>query len=337
MRVAVLGTGANGAGIAADLTRAGNDVTLIDQWPENVEVMKRSGVRVEMPNESHVTPVKALHLCEIATLRHQFDIVFVAVKAYDTCWVTQLIEPYVKPDGLVIGLQNGMTIDDIAPIVGGDRTVGAVIEIAAAMWSPGIVERHTPPEGTWFALGSLSDDTFDRLHFVAELLSCAGKTEVVSDIRSAKWMKLVVNAAELVPSAICNLPLLDAAQIPGMDPFMRIAGKEAIRTAVDAGQRVVPIFGLSDVDPADPEGLVDRLLDAVYTQWSLPQTKTTVLQDWQKGRRAEADQLNGYVLQQRTALSGDAPANRRVLEIAHRIERGELRPDPANVELLLSL
>ena len=93
MRIAVLGTGANGAGIAADLTRAGNDVTLIDQWPENVEVMKRSGVRVEMPNESHVTPVKAMHLCEIATLRHQFDIVFVAVKAYDTCWVTQLIEP----------------------------------------------------------------------------------------------------------------------------------------------------------------------------------------------------------------------------------------------------
>ena len=297
-----------------------------------------------------------MHLCEIATLRHQFDIVFIVVKAYDTRWVTQLIKPYVKAEGLVIGLQNGMTIDDVAPIMGVERTIGAVIEIAAAMWSPGIVERHTPPEGTWFALGSLSEGISDRLPAVSEILSCAGTAEIVSDIRSAKWMKLVVNAAELVPSAICNLPLLEAAQIPGMDPFMRTAGKEAIRTAVDSGQRVVPIFGLTDVDPDDPDGLVDRLLDAVYTQWSLPQTKTTVLQDWQKGRRAEAEQLNGYVVQVRSDLGRsdlgrsdigrsdlgrseigrDVPANRRVLEIAQRIENGDLLPDPANAELLLA-
>ena len=42
-KIAVLGTGANGAAIGADLTRAGLDVVLIDQWPENVAAMRERG------------------------------------------------------------------------------------------------------------------------------------------------------------------------------------------------------------------------------------------------------------------------------------------------------
>jgi 2-dehydropantoate 2-reductase len=39
-RIAVLGAGANGASIGADLTKAGHDVVLIDQWPARVEAMR---------------------------------------------------------------------------------------------------------------------------------------------------------------------------------------------------------------------------------------------------------------------------------------------------------
>jgi 2-dehydropantoate 2-reductase len=216
----------------------------------------------------------------------------------------------------------------MSAVFGRHRTLGAVIEIAAAMWEPGLVERHTPPAGTWFAVGALDESSRGRETEISDLLSHAGTVEIVDDIRSAKWMKLVVNAAELVPSAICNLPLLEAAQLPGMDAFMRLAGKEAIRTAVAARQHVVPIIGLADVDPGDPESLVDRMLDAVYTNWSLPHTKTTVLQDWQKGRRGEVDQLNGYVVDVQSRLGGTAPANARTVELAHLIEAGVLRPDP---------
>lgn len=334
-RIAIVGTGANGAGIGADLLRAGHEVTFIDQWPENVEALRAHGVIVEMPAETTCTAVRALHLCEVAGLREQFDVVFVVVKAYDTRWASQLIEPYLRPSGLAIGLQNGMTIDVMSEVFGSHRTLGAVIEIAAAMWEPGVVERHTPPEGTWFAVGGLDQRTRGREEEIAALLRSGGTVEIVDDIRSAKWMKLVVNAAELVTSAICNLPLLDAARLPGMDDFMRVAGKEAARTAVAAGQTLVPIIGLADVDPNDPDGLVDRMLDAVYTNWSLPHTKTTVLQDWQKGRRGEVDQLNGYVVDVITGLGESAPANSLTVEIAHRIESGALQPDPSNAELLV--
>src|SRR5215212_8897314 len=330
-RIAVLGTGANGASVAADLVRAGHDVTLIEQWPEHVEAMRRHGIRVEMPHETTTTTVRVLHLCEVATLREPFDLVLVLVKAYDTRWACELIKPYVRSDGLVAGLQNGMTVDAMIDILGPERTLGSVIEVSSAMFRPGVVERHTPPVGSWFALGGLHPSAHDRAPAVAEVLSAAGTVEVVDDIRSSKWMKLVVNATELVPSAILGLPMLAAAGVPGMHDFMLRAGYEAIHTAVALGHRPVPIFGLAGVDASNPEGVVDAMLDAVMARWSLPHTRTTVLQDWMKGRRSEVDQINGLVLQEQARLGGrPCPANARVVEVAHRIERGELALDPSN-------
>ena len=47
LNIAVLGTGANGAGIGADLVNAGLRVTFIEQWPDNVSAIRANGVRVE--------------------------------------------------------------------------------------------------------------------------------------------------------------------------------------------------------------------------------------------------------------------------------------------------
>ena len=60
-RIAVLGTGANGASIAADLTIAGLDVVLIEQWPEHVQQMRKSGIRIEMPEKVLETSVEVYH------------------------------------------------------------------------------------------------------------------------------------------------------------------------------------------------------------------------------------------------------------------------------------
>ncbi|MGN6326776.1 ketopantoate reductase family protein [Pseudolysinimonas sp.] len=336
MRIAVLGTGAQGAGIGADLLRAGLDVTFIEQWPAHVEAMRRDGIEVRMPQETQVTPVpRALHLCDVATLREPFDLVITLVKAYDTRWAVQLIEPYLAPDGLVAGLQNGMSLDVIADVVGPDRALGAVIEMASNMYEPGIVNRQNPPSQAWFALGGMSAVSQAGAERAAEVLRHAGTVEVTDDIRSAKWMKLVVNAGELVPSAILDLALPDAVRVPGMHEFMLEACREAVHTAVATGNRMVPIFGLEDMDLSDPDRFVEQLLDAVLNVFSLSDTRTTVLQDWDKGRHSEVDEINGLVVAEQRRIGGCAPVNELTVELAHRIEAGELEARPENVDLMV--
>ena len=111
-KIAVVGTGANGASMGADMVRAGLDVTFIEQWPAHVEAMREKGLTVQFPDgTTEVTPVNVFHFCQVAEIRDNFDIIFISVKTYDTRWVTELIKPLLHEASVVVGLQNGMTID----------------------------------------------------------------------------------------------------------------------------------------------------------------------------------------------------------------------------------
>lgn len=338
-RIAVVGAGANGAAIAADMTAAGFDVTCVEQWPAHVEAIRASGVEVRTPQgDSTVTRLRIHHLCEVAELRDPFDLVYVVTKAYDARWHCELIAPLLAPDGLAVGVQNGMTLDEMAAVFGPERTFGAVIEIAGNMWEPGVVERQTPPSGTWFALGPQSGESpFERAEELAAPLRSAGAVEVTADVRSAKWMKLVANAAEMVPSAILGVPLVEALHVEGMRAVMDAAGTEALETALALGCEIVPMFGQEGIEETPPERYAAALLDAVLAGWSLEDTKVAVLQDWVKGRRAEGEEINGLVVAEQERLGGDAPVNRRLVEIARRIEAGELELSVDNARLLTDL
>jgi len=333
-KIAVIGTGANGASIGADFVQAGYDVTYIEQWPDHVEAMNRKGVTVNMPDETVVTKVVAKHLCQVAELTDKFDLVFMLVKAYDTRWAAELIKPVLAENALVVGLQNGMSIDDLVDILGAERVMGAVIECCSNMFEPGVCNRETPPSGSWFALGGLTPSTQARADDVAEVLRHAGTVEVYDDIRSAKWMKLVANASELVPSALLNQPLHEVVQDPEMVDYMKACAKEALAVCIGSGSKIVPIFGLKEAQQ-DPDLYAVELFDQVIAHFTFPNTLTTVLQDWRKGRRAEIHEINGLVVREGARLGIPTPANSITLDIASRIEVGELEAGADNRALIL--
>ena len=334
-KIAVIGTGANGASIGADFVQAGFDVTYIEQWPDHVEAMNRNGVTVNLPGETVVTKVVANHLCQVAEITDKFDLVFMLVKAYDTRWAAELIKPVLSDNALVVGLQNGMSIDDLVDILGAERVMGAVIECCSNMFEPGVCNRETPPSGSWFALGGLTASTQARAEDVAEVLRHAGTVEVYDDIRSAKWMKLVANASELVPSALLNQPLHKVVQDPEMVDYMKACAKEALAVCIGSGSKIVPIFGLKEAQQ-DPDLYAVELFDQVIAHFTFPNTLTTVLQDWRKGRRAEIHEINGLVVREGARLGIPTPANAITLDIASRIESGELEARADNRALILA-
>ncbi len=117
-KIAVLGAGAIGSSVGADLTKAELDPVIIDQWPQHVEAMKTEGLRIGLPGEDLHIKVRAWHLCELASLVPEFDIVLLAVKSYDSRWMAELIKPYLKSSGVLVGIQNSMNDDSNASIIG---------------------------------------------------------------------------------------------------------------------------------------------------------------------------------------------------------------------------
>jgi len=64
-----------------------------------------------------------------------------------------------------------------------------------------------------------------------------------------------------------------------------------------------------------------------------PSARDCVLQDHLKGRYSEVDLINGLVSEEFERRGLSAPANAAITEITRQIQSGELKPDPANLEL----
>ena len=332
-RIAVLGTGANGSCIGAALIEAGHDVTLIDQWPEHIEAIRRDGLRIRMAADEVRVRAPAHHLCDVCTFR---DIVLLVMKAYDAVWACHLIAPYLAPDGVVVGCQNGMTAEAIAAVVGPERAIGCVIEVSSELATPGIVTRNSPPEDSWFGLGAIDGAETGRVAEVAELLGLVGGVGLSPDILSAKWMKLTVNVMNLAPSAMLGLPMDEAAAVPGMRDLMLQAGAEAVTAGQHLGYKVVPILGLTAAQAENTNQLPAVLLDKINSLVR-PGARDTILMDHLKGRRTEAESINGLVVEALARRGIAAPANAAIAAISEQITRGERAPEIANLDRVQSM
>src|SRR3972149_6574491 len=154
MRIGIVGAGAIGCIVGGLLPKAGGDGTLLDQWPEHVEAMKREGLKLSGTCGEHRIPVRALHLHEAQTIEAPFDAAFVSVKSYDTEWATALARAYLAPEGVVVDFQNGLNDERVAAVAGRGRTLGCVITIGAGLYEPGHAMR-TDSGAVGFKVGGL--------------------------------------------------------------------------------------------------------------------------------------------------------------------------------------
>src|SRR5512147_3151538 len=208
-RIAVLGAGAIGSVVGGMLTRAGHDVTLIDQWPEHVEAMKARGLRLSGTLGDFIVPVKALHIHELQTVTEPFDAVFVAVKSYDTEWATAMALPYLRePGGVVVDFQNGINDDRVAQVAGRHRALGCVITISAGMYEPGHAMR-TDTGSIGFKIGEHDGADTPRARELATILSAVAETKVTPNLWGERWSKLAINCMANPLSGLTGLGTLD--------------------------------------------------------------------------------------------------------------------------------
>jgi len=328
-----IGTGANGSSIASDIIDAGFKIKCYDQWPDNVEAIKKNGFTINTPDEVQNNKAQALHLCQLAETIKKFDIVLMALKSYDTKWGCEMIKPYLAEDGVLIGIQNGMTAETIASYVGVERTLGCVVELSSEMTEPGIVQRNTSKKKTWFGLGTL--DNINNRHFedVKKLLNCAGRVSISKDILSAKWMKLLVNSMSLGPFALLGLPVQEGLNTPGMRELVLAIGDETMSLGHELGYNIEPIMGLSEGVMNESNRLPETLLDTLVEHIG-PSARDCILQDMLKGRRTEIDMINGLVVEELYKFERVAPYNAAVMEVGNMIVSGQLSPKPENINIL---
>ena len=338
-KIAVLGAGAIGGTLGGLLSKAGHNVTLIDQWPEHVEAMKRDGVHITTREEEEFQiPVRAMHLHEVCTLRESFDVVFLSVKSYDSVWSVKFIEPYLKPDGVVVPAQNSMNDEWVAPVVGYHRDIPCVVTMTGMLNEPGHILRTSPVTRVAWTLGELHGRITPRVQELTEIMSDAGESRTTTNVWGERWAKLVLNC---MSNALAGLTGL-RSQVMRSEPLPRrisimIAG-EVVRVGEALGYAVEPFMGLPAhqfAEAAAGRGLEEVEMAIMEAgKRGGPEARASLLQDVMKGRKTEVDYLNGYIVRRGEEAGVPVPANEAMATLIRRVEKGELASDASNLQLL---
>ncbi len=355
-KIAVMGAGAIGGAIAAYLARDGYEITVIDQWPDHVDAIRSDGLKLTDVKDSFSVEVEALHLSDVAERDAQFDTVFLSVKSYDTKWATTFIERYLKPTGAVYPAQNGMNDEAVAEVVGFNRTVGCVPTISSAIYDPGHVIRTDPMQGLGFHVGELNGSVTPRAQAVADALGVIGPADATTNIWGARWSKLIANATGNAPSGLIGPHpeemTADQRELLGLVQVAITA--ETLRVGTSLGFVFEPLFGpLGGVPQEEFIAAttttqyqdVKAKVDAVPANGALGLSeeqikrlgapgRASLLQDVIKGRKTEANFLNGYIVEKGQLAGVETPVNAGVTEVMNRVDGGGLEPSPNNVDLL---
>ena len=149
------------------------------------------------------------------------------------------------------------------------------------------------------------------------------------------WTRADDQAVGIVEATVTLATVAHVAYMFAPQVWGKGYAREAMQAALADGATIMPIIGMPPSMSNDPERYVDEIFDEVLRTFSREDTLTTSLQDWRKGRRAEVEEVNGWVVNTLLAHGRSAPVNQRVVEIALQIEAGKLAPRPENVRLLM--
>ena len=337
-KIVVVGAGAIGGYAGGHMARGGEDVTLIDPWPEHVNHMNRHGLRLDgvTTQECCVVPVKAIHLTQVQELSkgRPVDIAFICVKSYDTEWATAMISQYLAPDGYVVSLQNCMNEETVARVAGPERTIGCIASILAAeLIGPGHVQRNVPlggEEHTAFRVGEMHGRITDRVQEVAQLMRNADSAKATSNLWGERWTKLIVNGMRNGLSAATGLSGKERDSNPKTRDISIRLGAEAVRVGWALGYQLEKIGGIdaelivAAVDgDAKARAAVDAQLDRMVALRSDDQ-RPSMGQDMRKGRRTEIELINGLIAAKGDETGIATPVNKALVTAVKRVERGEV-------------
>jgi len=339
-RMLFIGGGAIGSYLGAFLARAGHEVTIVDPWPEQVETLRSRGIAVTGPHDPFEARPIALHVHELQRLGADFDIAFIAMKAYDTAWATWMALPHLKPEGYVVSAQNCWNDPIVASIAGPERSVGLIMsKIGVALWKAGQVERGMEKgQGAGhdvFRAGEHDGRITPRVTELAEIMRVVDGARPTDNLWGERWSKLCANCMGNPVQAMTGLGSVEIASQPrGREITIRIA-QESATVGLNLGYRI-PKFNGREAEQWAQAGRPD-----VYTELDTMLTpkagsgrnwRASMAQDVIKGRRTEIDFMNGLVVDKGRETSVPTPVSQAVVGIVREIDAGTRKPSPVHIE-----
>lgn len=207
VRVVVIGAGAIGAPIAAQLFEHGHRVVLVARGA-NYDAIANDGVSVATPDWTRRSKVDVVNGIAALTLERS-DVVILCVKSQDTVGVLDELLSIAPKEIPVLCAQNGV-VNERLVFQYFPNTYGVCVMSPASYLEPGRVEVFSSPVIGVLDVGRWPTGVDETAREVSTLLGDSGFASIATEeIETLKWGKLlsnVLNALEVLcgPSALSD-------------------------------------------------------------------------------------------------------------------------------------
>lgn len=314
MKVAIVGAGAVGGLLAARLGATDAEVTLVAR-PNAAAAIRRDGLTMITPLNriARLTP----RVTDDALSIGPQDVVILSVKAHALRGTIDTIAPLLGPDTAIVPMVNGIPwwyphrqpepladrpLGSVDPdgllwrSIDPDRVIGATTFVAVEGDGPTRV-RHISDQR--FVFGDAADRDRPIVEDILTLFGQAGfQPAATRDIRQAIWVKLWGNLA------FNPLSVLTGATLGRLcnDPGTRAVGRTMMMEAKAVAERLGVVF-TSSVD------------ERIGMAAGVGEFKTSMLQDYEGGRRLELDAILGSVIDLAERVDVEVPTLRAILAL----------------------
>ncbi|MCC5979027.1 MAG: 2-dehydropantoate 2-reductase [Salinarimonas sp.] len=294
MKIAVVGAGAVGGYLSAELARAGHQVSVVARG-ENLQAIRANGLVLETTIDRFQVQLPA---SDDPTDFGVQDLVIVTAKTPALADLFQKLGPLLGPQTPVLSAMNGVfwwyshafAPNGIAPDTGRldrdgrlaaslplERCVGMIIYSANSVVSPGVVRNTTAANR--FIIGVPDPTTGPDVEAIAGALDeTRFETKATTDIRREMWHKLLRNIASAPIAVLTGATIADIADTPELAEIARAVHREAAAVAEAHG-----FAGFAEE------------ADTLYRPGTRLRHKPSMLQDLERGRPMEIDTMIAIV------------------------------------------
>lgn len=329
MKITVIGAGAIGGVLGAHLVRAGNTVTFCDKDQEHVQTMNSRGLRIEGPDENFTVECDAYTPEQLVNLNQEMDTVFLCVKAQHT---REALKPFlhlIGKDTKVVSFQNGLCENEIARLIGIEKTIGCFVNFSADYLEPG---RILYGGVAALYLGELDGQISQRVTDLQKVLQCWGPVQVTENIWGYLWGKMSY-AGLLYATALVDETM--AAVVRKMDlretlmelcsEILEVADKEGVKPIGFDDWVPELIYPRETRDQQDLDHQLEKLAERMAAN---KKTKSGIWRDLAvRKRKTEIDSQLVPILEMGANHQVSMPLTELLVTLIKEIEIGSIQMD----------
>ena len=302
-RIAVVGAGAVGGYFGGMFARAGAPIVFVGR-KYFADAIESKGLVLDRSHGQERIRIEAT--TDIGAVRDCSLILF-CVKANDTSATAAQMAPFVKPDSIVVCLQNGVDNADKVRAATGVVAIPAAVYVAVSVPEPSRVKHLARGD---LIIGPPSEKTAGIANvFEHASIPC----RISENIEGELWVKLLRNCALNAISALGRVRYGEIAQNANAKQLMQNIVDEVLAVARAAG---VVMPGVHDRESG--------MAAAIELAMQMADAFSSTAQDLNRGRPTEIDALNGYVARRGAELGVPVPVNHALFTLIKLAEQKQI-------------